>query len=431
MPDYGSIGPLPPIIRNPTMLSAIVRKRLRRIVSRPIGWPFLPDAATPDDPESMEALQEEIIAARPILDNLHEDLDIFAVRDAALDEILHALVRMSDRLRTADAESGELDALREDIEALIEQIGLVAESARRRSVPLLRPFERVSVSPGQVAPPSAAVEMLFFIPRAERLTRDIEMLSRYVQEIALELKNRGLSARFGLVAVGRESYPFPLRESHDDFSLDMKSIVWANEPENMLQAIQDSFVSFLFRPGAQKVYVVFSDMDSPDDLGGMREETIGMLQSENVTLFAMSVCDQFTRRPFPLYTELAAATGGRYFNIDLVPYDVLIGNFMTDALKRLMERVPRASIDEREIPLGPGVDDNLTVRLPDFRPVALGIDTLPLETQGDFVAALRKIESVLFFTSTDRAEKNTLRGFLYRVLDHFHHTRNNWLNFWV
>lgn len=431
MADNSSIGPLPPLVRDPSILSAIVRKRVRRAPSRPIGWPYLPEQAAPDIPESMEALSEEIQAARPTLDNLHEDIGIFTVRDEALDEVLRLLVKMKDRLKEAGQPDEQVEALRADIEAMIAEIDRITSAASHRAVPLLRPFERAAALPAGILAAGSQVELVFVVPRAERMRRDFQLLARNAREFGTEFANRGLTVRYGLMTYGRDPHPFVMRESYEDFAKDIRSIEFADGPENALQALQDSLWRFSFRPDARRVFVILSDMDSADDMGGMREEIISLLRDDGVTVYALSANDPYTRLPHAVYEDITRATGGKYYNIDSAPYEEVIGNLLGDIIESTMKQVPTTTSIEREMPLGPEPGDTFRIRLPDLRPGAFGLDTLPLKTADDFVAALGRVDRVLFFASHDRAEKSTLSGFLYRVLDHFHNTRANWLNFWI
>ncbi|MEW5945625.1 MAG: hypothetical protein AB1742_05450 [bacterium] len=422
-------GPLPPIMRDPSILAGIVRRRVRRAAPMPAGWYYLPSAATPDVPETMESLQEEIAVARPILDNLHFDVSVFAVRDRALDSIIGLLSKMRAFLEERPVFSRAPDELRADLDALAGEINDVALKTRYNEIPLLTPFDKV-VATGEAAPPMNRADVVFVAPRTRRMRAELNAVARNVPEMALELSNRGVVSRLGLLTYDSASHPGGVHASVEEFQNEIYRLAPGTEGvENGLQALQDALRLPLDGASAW-IFVILSDLDAADDFADMRAVTLRMLGAAGVTVFALSANDPYTRVPFGVYSEITGATGGAYYNIDRTPYPELMPLVAADAARSLMNRGANCvRATEREIPLGPGPGDTLRVRLPDFRPDALGIENLPLDTEEDFVAAVRRIVEVIGFAVTDRAEKNVLRGYLHRILDYFHNTRSYQLDF--
>ena len=85
--------------------------------------------------------------------------------------------------------------------------------------------------------------------------------------------------------------------------------------------------------------------------------------------------------------------------------------------------------ESRTLPLGPESSETLSVRFPDFRAAALGVEDLKLETKGDFIQACNLIDSALRNISEDVTEKRILHEFLDRILSHFDSVRQFRLDF--
>ena len=428
---------MPHLLMNPQALERIVKKKgarhaaaIRRPLTSeeaqmlPLAWQL--------SREHLDALREEISSAEPVLNNVYEDIAMFHVREGALNEIMDLLSRMRRAVDRYPFSDREKDLIKNNIDGLVDNIRLIVKHSRYYAIPLLEPMQRAAPF-GQTADAGNKVDIVFVLARSESMRRDVKLLAQHAKDFANELANFGLDVRMGLQPFARTSQPAgPFRTTTDEFIQDLGTVHFSGENMNALAAIQNSLDDFSYRIPTHRFLIVFSDHEAHDDFGGKREETLEMLQSSRTTLFALSVNDSFTRMPLFAFEELAEATGGRYLNIEKTDYR----NTLSELAEALAEKVmgagtPVIMSNERTVPIGPDHDDIINIKFPDFRPAALGLTDITLESSEDFKQACKIIEDAISAVSDDVLEKRVLTSYLDRILSHFDSIRSFRLDFRV
>lgn len=432
-----SLMKLPPLVHNPGGLSAIVKKKTvekGRVKSRP---PVAPEPQLlPIDwqlsKEHLDALREEISAAEPVLHNIYEDMDLFGTRDTGLNSIAFALFHMRDALEKYPIFENRKKTVKADIDYLIQEIELVVAQSRHHSIPLLEPMNKLSPLPGKNASVQANLaDIVFIVSRSSAMRRDVKLLAAHIPDFYNELRNFGMEIRLGLMSYARTAQPAgPMRSTPEEFLEDLYAMNFTAESGNSLGAIQSALDDFLLRPGAGRHFIMLSDSDAHDDFGDMRHQTAERLSSEKVIFHALSVRDHFTRAPLAVYDSLAGSTGGSYYNIDQTEYRLTLSALAQKIAHLAVEAgATVVSSNDRTIPVGPSNYDFISVRFPDFRPAALGIVNLKLDTEDDFQIAFRIVENALSEISMDKVEKRVLQEHLVRILNHFDESRGYRLDF--
>jgi hypothetical protein len=178
--------------------------------------------------------------------------------------------------------------------------------------------------------------------------------------------------------------------------------------------------------------VIFSDGEAHDDYGSARDETGEIVQGAGATVYVMSVREYFTKTPFSGYESMARATGGKYFDLNSMPYEENLSLLAGEMAERMISRgAPVVEAADRFIHIGPEPSDAITVRFPDFRTDTLGLRDMPLDSESDFVSALGRIDGAIAQVSFDRAEKSILQKYLRRIIDVFDEIRIYKLDFHI
>ncbi len=435
--SQGMIGiPLPPILANPKRIDRVVRKKIKE--TRPTG--LVTESLFPNfipieiqlGRRHLDALREEIGAAEDVLNNVYEDISVFKTRQAALNEITYFLLRMREYVDILTINRIHRQAIKNEIDLLTSQIDLITETTHRRTIPVLKPFQRI-VTYGMEAGVSSLADVVFLIDRDARMKKDVMQLTRTAHVLAGELKNRGVDLRLGVQTFERTSQPSgPLRAGIDDFIADLKAIFFNGATKNTLAAVRQTLEEQSFRNGAHKFIVVFTDSEAHDDYGTAKDETITAAAEADATVFVMSANEFFSKSPFHSYNELARNTGGRYFDLNRVTYEDNMSRLAAEIAIRMAQRgAPVVEATDRFVQIGPEPSDIINVKFPDFRTDTLGLRNLPLDTEDDFKTALGRIDSALSTISFDRAEKSVLHKYLKRILDVFDDIRLYKLDFHI
>lgn len=426
---------IPSVFRDPTALEGLVRRREADGTTAPM--PVTPPGhalpiAWQLSRQHLDALREEINAAEPVLTNVYEDKTLFTLRETGLNEIMEILYVMRQAVDKCPFSEGEKKLVKQDIDALTERIHHIVLGARHRNMPLLQPVPHIAADAPD-APRTAAnvVDIAFVLSRSVNMRRDIKLLARHIRDFYFDMVNFGLDVRLGLEPFSRAGRPAgPMRDNPDAFIEDIQSVPLVEGDRNSLTAVRNALEDFSYRAPSHRFIVLFVDNEADDDIGTAREQTIDRLRESRATLFALSVLDSLTKKPLSVYNDLARATKGRYFNIENIDYrSTLAALAGTIAETVASSGAPIIMSNERTIPLGPSHDDTLQVKFPDFRPAALGISDLRLETRDDFQAACSIIERALESASEDVMEKRILNNHLDRILTHFDSIRYFRLDF--
>jgi flagellin-like hook-associated protein FlgL len=428
---------IPRVMLDPARIEKLLS---RRRVAR-AGRALLPEpAARPEtlpiswqlSREHLEALTGEIDAAEPVLHNVYEDRDIFELRRRGLQQIMDLLQRMRGFVDRYPFSDKEKDVVRAEIDALSKGIEQVAAQTRFFNMPLLAPALKVApLQPESARSAGNATDIVFVVSRAQSLRKDVRLLADHAPHFATDLANMGLNARLGLQTFGRTSQPAgSFRISAEDFMADLNSVSPGKEPQNALEALRNAVEDFSFREPCGKFVILLADADANDDFADARERTIEALKNARATLHVFSVNDPFTGAPFAAYEEIAHATGGQYFNIAVTDYRSALASLSAAICAQAVESgAPVVYSENRALPIGPEASETISVRFPDFRPGALGVDSLKLETRQDFMEACAVVDNALRTLSEDAGEKRLLSEFLDRILSHFDTVRLYRLDF--
>jgi hypothetical protein len=411
-------GPLPAALANPAAIEKVARKR----VSAPapaIRARLIPPLHVQLGRKHLDSIRDEIASAEDVLLNVYEDIEMFDARGSALDDIAFLLVRMRDRLDSVVSGNDRRADIREGMGALAEELERAADTAKRRNIPLLKPVVQVA-SPPESAP-TVSADIVFVVSRSSSMKSDAEALLRGLNAFCSDLANRGVDAMLGAQPFERSSQPAgPLRSSIYEISDDLRSIFFNGETSNALAAVRQSLEDQSFRENSLKAIVVVSDRDADDDYGSAGEEALEAVREAGAVVFAIAGKDFFSNRPFPALNRLVSGSGGEYLSINKASF--------ADNFAELAERIAEALMSrgahvtetrERVVHIGPGPADSVLVQFPDYRPDALGLRNLPLETEDDFAFALEKISDAISVVAEDKTEKNALLERLRRILRFF------------
>ena len=411
-------GPLPAALANPAAIEKVARKR----VSAPapaIRARFIPPLHVQLGRDHLDSIREEIESAEDVLLNVYEDIELFDARGSALDDIAFLLVRMKDRLDEVVSGRDRRADIRAGMDALADGLEHAAESAKRRNIPLLKPVSRVA-SPPESAP-AVLADIIFVVSRSASMKSDAEAMLRGMNAFSSDLANRGISAMFGAQPFERSSQPAgPLRSSIFDISDDLRSMFFNGETANALAAVRQTLEDQSFRENSLKAIVVVSDRDADDDYASAGEEALEAVSNADAVVFAIAGKDFFSNRPFSALNRLVESSGGEYLSINKASF--------ADNFAALAERIAEALLSrgahvtetsERIVHIGPAPADSFLVQFPDYRPDALGLRNLPLETEEDFAAALEKISDAIAALAEDKTEKGALLERLRRILQFF------------
>ncbi|HOC92952.1 MAG TPA: VWA domain-containing protein [bacterium] len=411
-------GPLPAALANPAAIEKVARKR----VSAPapaIRARLIPPLHVQLGRKHLDSIRDEIASAEDVLLNVYEDIEMFDARASALDDIAFLLMRMKDRLDDVVSGRDRRADIRAGMNALAEGLERAAESAKRRNIPLLKPVSRVA-SPPESAP-AVLADIVFVVSRSTSMKTDAEAMLRGMNAFSSDLANRGISAMFGAQPFERSSQPAgPLRSSIFDISDDLRSIFFNGETANALAAVRQTLEDQSFRENSLKAIVVVSDRDADDDYASAGEEALEAVSNAGAVVFAIAGKDFFSNRPFSALNRLVEGSGGEYLSINKASF--------ADNFAALAERIAEALLSrgahvtetsERIVHIGPAPADSFLVQFPDYRPDALGLRNLPLETEEDFAAALEKISDAIAALAEDKTEKGALLERLRRILQFF------------
>ncbi|GEM_PF-2056904 len=412
-------GPLPAALANPAAIEKVARKR----VSAPapaLRARLIPPLHVQLGRKHLDSIRDEIASAEDVLLNVYEDIEMFDARASALDDIAFLLMRMRDRLDDVVSGRDRRADIRAGMDALAEGLERAAETAKRRNIPLLKPVHRVA-SPPESAAPADMADIVFVVSRSASMKSDAEAMLRGMNAFSSDLANRGVSAMFGAQPFERSSQPAgPLRSSIFEISDDLRSIFFNGETANALAAVRQALEDQSFRENSLKAIVVVTDRDADDDYASAGEEALDSVRTAGATVFAIAGKDFFSNRPFSALNRLVEGSGGEYLSINKASF--------ADNFAALAERIAEALLSrgahvtetsERIVHIGPAPADSFLVQFPDYRPDALGLRSLPLETEEDFAAALEKISDAIAAVAQDKTEKNSLLERLRKILKFF------------
>jgi len=436
-------GPLPAVMANPVGLKGVVRRKKKIERARgamPPGTRVAEKLAVASQlpvhvqlgRDHLDGIRDEIGAAEPVLSNVYEDIELFRVRQGALNEITLLLSSMRDGVDTVIRKPSKRTALRNEIDGLLATMEHLVSSTKYRSIPLLEPSKRIAPYPVGGTRDNRA-DIIFLVDRDRWMKKDVKGLARNAHVMNSVLANSGVDARFGVQPFGRVSQPTgPLRQDVEDFAADLEAIYFNGKVKNALTAIGQALREQSFREDSRRIIVVFSDGEAHDDYGSAREDIIDELRSGGATLFYIGSNDRLTGYPFGVYDELAERTGGACYNFESNTLDEVMTSLADGIISCMVDR--GASLYEsmeRVLPIGPGAGDTVTAHFPDFRPGSLGLSDLPLENEADYREAIRVIQGALDTVVRDRRDKTILQDFLERILRVFDELRDYRLDFQV
>jgi len=428
---------IPRVMLDPTRIEGLLsRKRVARagrgLLPAPASRPETLPIAWQLSREHLEALNDEISAAEPVLHNVYEDRDIFEVRREGLQQIMDLLQRMRDAVDRYPFSDQEKESIRREIDMLSRNIEVVVSQTRFFNMPLLAPARKVApLEPESRRSAGNVTDIIFVVSRSRSLRRDIRLLGRHAMDFTSDLENMGLDVRLGLESFGRTSQPAgPFRNSVEGFVEDLESAPLGKEPQNTLEALRNAVEDFTFRVPSNRFLVLLTDTEAHDDFADARTATIDALKAARATLHVLSVNDSFSGRPFSVYEEIAHATGGQYINIAVTDYRSSIASLSSAICDKVIQSgAPVVFSENRSLPIGPESSETISVRFPDFGAAALGVDSLKLESKQDFIEACGVVDDALRAISEDVGEKLLLQDYLDRILSHFDTVRHYRLDF--
>ncbi len=426
----------PAIVVNPAIIERLVRKRTR--ADRPEKP--LPHIRRRDrlpievqlGREHLAGLREEIHAAEDVLSNVYEDIDIFAVRDSALDEIVHLILRMQYSLDGIAISSSRRDAIKKELRALADRIDAIAVTSRHRAVPLLAPILRI-MPQRESDSASGDLDVLFIIDRSRQMKKDVTEFVRHFHILHKTLSGHGLDVRYLLQTYEYDSQPVgEARRDAAQFIEDIETLYFAGMSKNALNAIIESSSDHAWRDSAAKAVVLFTASDTTDDYGETRDLAAARLRESGAVLYPVSTYAQLSRLPHGAFDQIATATGGRYINYDISPMDEVMTILGESIFDRFFSRSEHLyETNQRTVLIGSGQESAFSVEFPDFRASALGLKELQLETEQQYRDAIHRIETALLTISIDRAEKSSIMVNLRSILSHFENIRVFKLDFHV
>ncbi|HOO55960.1 MAG TPA: VWA domain-containing protein [bacterium] len=429
--------PVPPILVNPSVIEKVVKKKTGGVEkpTRSMAQIMIPSLLPVEvqlSREHLKALKDEISAAEDVLHNVYEDIDLFSARQAALNEITMLLVRMRNCVDELSIGVIGREAIRGEIDLLKKQVDYIIDTAEHRSVPVLKPFQKLVVFPGDDENKNQA-DVVFIVDRSTDMKKDIGMLRKTVHVLYRGLQNRGVDVMMGLQTYERNSQPSgPLRSEIGEFISDIESIYFNGKTRNSLTAIKEALTDQSFRPGSFKFLILFTDDEAHDDYGAARDDVAELARNSGAAIFALSENEHLTGLPIAVYESLARQTGGNYLNMSAVPYEENMSRIASNIVEFMMKRGASVSVtSDRLIHIGPESSDRLTVRFPELTSEGIGLKDLPLGTADDFSKALESIDKALDKITMDRNDKNILQNYLNRILGFFDSIRVFKLDFTI
>lgn len=183
----------------------------------------------------------------------------------------------------------------------------------------------------EVTPPQSGggvrlADVVFIMDNSGSMGEEISAVSDNVFNFVNALSVSRVDFALGLCRFGGyENNGNPIVEDNGILTTDadhFKNTVWQRNYANGgkepgYYALAQSAAGFSFRPGAQKIFIIITD-ETPDQGGATLAQTLALLQSNAVTLFALTEASLFG-----LFEPLTTATNGKYFDI-YSPFDQIL-----------------------------------------------------------------------------------------------------------
>ncbi len=182
-----------------------------------------------------------------------------------------------------------------------------------------------------VIPPQAGggvrlADIVFVMDNSGSMGNEINAVSSNVFNFVNALSSSGIDFALGLCRFGSlTNSGNPIIEDNGNLTTDVdyfKNIVWHRNDttgfsEPGYHALTQSAISFSFRPGAQKIFIIITD-ETPNQGETTQAQALTLLEENAITLFALTAPVLFGH-----FDPLTAATNGRYFDI-FSPFDEIL-----------------------------------------------------------------------------------------------------------
>jgi len=192
----------------------------------------------------------------------------------------------------------------------------------------------------EVTPPDTSggvrlTDIIFLMDNSGSMEDEVNTVKDHMIDFLDDLTIAGIDFALGLCRFGSdENSGYPIVEDGGNLTQDafyFANNVWARNGidgdfEPGWDALYESAVSFNFRPGAQRVFLLITD-ETPNDNSNFgnhtQNEAIFILQSNSITTFAL--IDLNDMHAIPDYGIIAEQTNGQYFDI-YTPFDEIFNH---------------------------------------------------------------------------------------------------------
>lgn len=174
------------------------------------------------------------------------------------------------------------------------------------------------VTPPDTGGGSRWADIIFLMDNSGSMSDEINAVSNNVLDFVDNLVASGIDFALGLCRYGQSAYGGnPIIEDNGILTNDatyFKYDVWARNyasggTEPGYYAIVQSANSFIFRPGAQKIFIIITD-ETPDQGGASESDALNTCVNNSITLFALTESGLYDD-----FSSITSATNGAYFNI--------------------------------------------------------------------------------------------------------------------